>query len=196
MRKKMALVVMASSMAILLTGCAKSSDVDMLRQASTHKFNEIESTLNMFRDKIVDLQKDFENVRVIAGIKSTPEVTSDELKFSSIKVEGIDATVEENTAVVKSNSEINVLVDVMNVSDKDLSQYICQAYITYYNGENYLNRYSLDTRFDVSPKSIRKEITFKNIPTKDSSVRHVLTIVLKDIYSNEVNTFTKEIKIS
>lgn len=181
--------------ASLFTGCGTVSDDEFnaLKGAAGERFDFLESQIKICRDKIIDLQTELENVRIISGIKSTPLVSSEELKFSSIRVAAINAKDFEESVVVPADSTFNVVVDTINVSEKELAQYICQGYLTYYSGENYLDRQVTDVRFDIMPKSVRKNISLDGFESKGADVKHVLTIVLKDIYSNEIVKFEKEI---
>lgn len=181
--------------ASLFTGCSAVSDDEFnaLKGAAGERFDFLESQLKICRDKIIDLQTELENVRILSGVKNNPLVTENELKFTSIRVAATNGVVFEESVKVPANSKFNVIVDTINVSEKELAQYVCQAYLTCYSGENYLDRQALDVRFDIMAKSVRKNISLNGFETKDANVKHILTVVLKDIYSNEIVKFEKEI---
>lgn len=181
--------------ASLFTGCStvSSDEFNSLKGAAAERFDFLESQLKICRDKIIDLQTELENVRILSGVKNNPLVSSEELKFSSIRVAAVNGIMFEESVKVPANSKFNVIVDTINVSEKELAQYVCQGYVTYYSGENYLDRQVSDVRFDIMPKSVRKNISLDGFESKGADVKHVLTVVLKDIYSNEIVKFEKEI---
>ena len=144
----------------------------------------------------MDLESELNNVKVVAGLKTQAEVSSEDVKFSSIKVKGPNVTIgEEDAIIVPANSKFNIVASIINASEKDLNQFSCQVHVSYFNGETYLNRSMSEKRFDIAAKSTHDNIEFTEFETKDSSIRHVVTVILKDLYGNEIMKFEKELQV-
>ena len=67
--------------------------------------------------------------------------------------------------------------------------------MTYNRNGQYYDRHLVDTRFDVLPKSVRKQIEFKDIPVMDANTEHILTIVIKDVKGSTITSFEKTIHV-
>lgn len=195
-KRLLALTICIAGTSALFTGCSLgSSDYDSLKAATGARFAEHDSMFQIYKDKILELESEINNLKVISGLKLEPEVNDEDLKFSSIKIESEDAGVSEDTAVINANSTFNVNVSLINASSLELNQYVCQAFLSYYEGDNYLNRYMSEERFNLAPKSTLGDIRFNQLESKGSNIKHVLTIVLKDLYGNEITRFEKELVV-
>lgn len=195
-KRLLALTICIAGTSTLFTGCSVGSNkYDSLKAATGARFAEHDSMFQIYKDKILELEAEINNLKIISGLKLEPEITSENLKFSSIKIEAENAGVSEDTAVINANSTFNVNISLINASSLELNQYVCQAFLSYYEGENYLNRYMSEERFNLAPKSTLVDVKFNNLESKGSNIKHVLTIVLKDLYGNEITRFEKELVI-
>lgn len=193
MKKKFLLLLLPIS-ALFMTGC--SSDEESFEDKVIRKFTYVDSAQKQLEATVEDLTAQIKILKNEVGISDRANFTDKEINFSSIKVLANGAETNSNGDVrISGNTEFKVSVDVLNTTKENISQLICQMYVTYTKDGAYLDRHLLDTRFDVLPASVRKQIEFSNIPAKGSDVDHELTIILKDATGNEITRFTKKIAI-
>ncbi len=88
---------------------------------------------------------------------------------------------------------MDVLVDIVNTTDKNLSDMVCQLYVVYEENGKMIDRHFVDARFDVLSKSTRRDLKFEKIPVKSPNIKHTLKIELKDKKGNVISSFSKEI---
>lgn len=193
MRKKILLLLLPMS-AFFLVGC--SSKEESFEDKVIRKFTYVDSSQKQLEATVEDLAAQVKILKSEIGLTDVSRFTNKEINFASIKVlaEGAE-TNDKGDIRIAGNTEFNVNVDVLNTTNENLSQLICQMYVTYSKDGTYLDRHLLDTRFDVLPASVRKQIEFKGIPAKGSDVDHELTVILKDVSGNEITRFTKKIYV-
>lgn len=192
MKRKVLLMICMISI-LPLVGCTKKKE--SFEDKVIRKFTYVDSAQKQLEATVEDLTSQVKMLRAELGISSTPAYTDNEINFSSIKIAAKSVANENNTIVLKENSEFNLKVDIMNSTDENLSQLTCQTYVTYKRNGQYYDRHLLDAKFDVLPKSVRKQIEFKSIPTKESDVEHLLTIIIKDLNGNTITTFEKKLTV-
>ena len=192
MKKRLLLLLPMS--AFFLVGC--SSTEESFEDKVIRKFTYVDSSQKQLEATVEDLAAQVKILKSEIGLTDISRFTNKEINFSSIKVlaEGAE-TNSKGEIRISGNTEFKVNVDVLNTTNENLSQLICQMYVTYTKDGTYLDRYLLDTRFDILPASVRKQIEFKNIPVKGSDVDHELTVILKDINGNEITRFVKKIYV-
>lgn len=192
MKKRLLLLLPMS--AFFLVGC--SSTEESFEDKVIRKFTYVDSSQKQLEATVEDLAAQVKILKSEIGLTDISRFTNKEINFSSIKVlaEGAETNSKDEIRI-SGNTEFKVNVDVLNTTNENLSQLICQMYVTYTKDGTYLDRYLLDTRFDILPASVRKQIEFKNIPVKGSDVDHELTVILKDINGNEITRFVKKIYV-
>lgn len=192
MKRKLLLVIFTIG-ALSLVGC--SSQEESFEDKVVRKFTYVDSAQKQLEAAVEDLTSQVSLLRTELGISSTSKYTDKDINFSSIKVAAKSVTNAGDTIVLDADSEFNLKIDVMNSTDENLSQLTCQAYLTYNLNGQYYDRHLVDTRFDVLPKSVRKQIEFKSIPTKGSNIEHILTVIIKDLNGNAISTFEKKLTV-
>lgn len=192
MKRKLLLVIFTIG-ALSLVGC--SGQEESFEDKVVRKFTYVDSAQKQLEAAVEDLTSQVSLLRTELGISSTSKYTDKDINFSSIKVAAKSVTNAGDTIVLDADSEFNLKIDVMNSTDENLSQLTCQAYLTYNLNGQYYDRHLVDTRFDVLPKSVRKQIEFKSIPTKGSNIEHILTVIIKDLNGNAISTFEKKLTV-
>lgn len=192
MKKKILLILLVVA-SFSLVGCGKKEE--SFEDKVVRKFTYVDSAQKETDAKIEDLLSQVDILKREVGISDTPKFTDEEINFSSIKVAAKSAKEFEDSVTLAPNSEFNLSIDVMNTTEENLSQLIVQAYVTYKLDGKYFDRHLVDTRFDVLPKSVRKEIKFEGIPTKGANYEHILTVIIKDVNGNAITTFNKKINV-
>ena len=191
MSRKILLVLLGLSI-FSLTGCTEKEE--SFESKVARKFTYVDSANNELAARVEDLEKQLENIKSQVGITDTPSFTEKEINFSSIKVIAKDAIGSKSGNVkVPANTKFNLKMDIMNTTEENISQLTAQAYVTYSENGLYKDRYLVDTRFDVLPTSVRKNIEFKDIPVMGANIEHTLTVIIKDIKGNEITRFEKKI---
>lgn len=141
------------------------------------------------QQKVSDLQKDVDLIKANLGT-STVKIKPDDLIFSSIRACSKQITQKNNVQYLNHDSKFDLKIDITNSSTVDINQYVCQAIIQYEaNGET-INVYQNETTFNVLPKTVRKDITISNVPVKSASIKHKLTIRIKDNLGNTIKTYS------
>lgn len=191
MNKKTLLTVLVLSSS-LFVGCTKEESFE---DKVIRKFTYVDSAQSKLEAQVEDMAAQIELIKDAVGYNEKPKFTDEDLNFSSIKVLAKDAITEKGQVAVNANSEFNLNIDVINTTEENISQYIVQAYLTYNRDGQYYDRYLVDTRFDVLPKSVRKKIEFKDIPVLGKETEHILTVIIKDLKGNAISTFEKQIFI-
>lgn len=192
MKRKVLLMICMISI-LPLVGCSKNQE--SFKDKVIRKFTYVDSSQKQLEAAVEDLAAQVSMLRDEVGVSYTPQYTEDDINFSSIKVAATSATIKDDFVVLPQNSDFNLILDVMNSTDENLSQLICQTYVTYKLNGQYYDRHLLDTRFDILPKSVRKQIKFESIPTKASNIEHILTVIIKDLNGNAITTFEKKLII-
>lgn len=192
MKRKLLLMIFTIG-ALSLVGC--SSQEESFEDKVVRKFTYVDSAQKQLEAAVEDLTSQVSLLRTELGISSTSKYTDKDINFSSIIIAAKSVTNAGDTVVLDADSEFNLKIDVMNSTDENLSQLTCQAYLTYNLNGQFYDRHLVDTRFDVLPKSVRKQIEFKSIPTKGSNIEHVLTVIIKDLNGNAISTFEKKLTV-
>lgn len=191
MNKKTLLLFLALSSSMFV-GCTKEESFE---DKVVRKFTYVDSAQKKLEAQVEDLTAQIELVKSAVGYDEKPKFTDKDLNFSSIKVIAKEAQTEKGEVAVNPNSEFDLSIDIINTTDENISQYIVQCYLTYNKDGQFYDRYLVDTRFDVLPKSVRKKIEFKDIPVLGKETEHLLTIIIKDLKGNAISTFDKKIYI-
>lgn len=191
MNKKTLLLFLALSSSMFV-GCTKEESFE---DKVVRKFTYVDSAQKKLEAQVEDLAAQIELVKSAVGYDEKPKFTDKDLNFASIKVIAKEAQTEKGEVAVNPNSEFDLSIDIINTTDENISQYIVQCYLTYNKDGQYYDRYLVDTRFDVLPKSVRKKIEFKDIPVLGKETEHLLTIIIKDLKGNAISTFDKKIYI-
>lgn len=187
----LALLIMSS---ISLVGC--TSNEESFESKVARKFTYVDSAQSKLEAQIEDMAAQIEILKREIGLTDTAKFTEKDINFSSVKVKAKDAKgSEDGDVLVKANDKFDLSIDIMNTTEENLSQMIVQAYLTYSKDGQYYDRHLVDTRFDVLPKSVRKNIEFREIPTKDANMEHKLTIIIKDVKGSTITTFEKKIYV-
>ena len=189
-KKTLATLLIFSS--ALLIGCGQEESFE---DKVKRKFTYVDAAQNKLEAQVQDIASQIEILKSEIGLDNTTKFTEKDINFSSIKLVAKEVQSSNGDVILPSNSEFNLNIDIMNATDENLSQMIVQAYLTYNKDGKYYDRYLVDTRFDVLPKSVRKQIEFKDIPVKNSNMEHILTIVIKDVKGNVITTFEKTLNI-
>lgn len=191
MKKKtlIAFLILSSALSV---GCSKEESFE---DKVVRKFTYVDSAQKKLEAQVEDMVAQIELVKSAVGYNEKPKFTDKDLNFSSIKVLAKEALTEKGEVALKPNSEFDLSIDVINTTSENISQYIVQCYLTYNRDGQYYDRYLLDTRFDVLPKSVRKKIEFKDIPLLGEETEHLLTLKIKDLKGNEIASFEKKIYI-
>lgn len=189
-KKRLVAFLMLS--ASLFVGCSKEESFE---DKVIRKFTYVDSAQKKLEAQVEDMVAQLELVKNAVGYNEKPKFTSEDLNFSSVKVLAKEALTEKGEVALRPNTEFDLSIDVINTTDENISQYIVQCYLTYNQNGTYYDRYLLDTRFDVLPKSVRKKIEFKDIPVLGGDTEHILTLIIKDLKGNEITSFEKQIYI-
>ena len=191
--KRKVLVMICIISTLPLVGCTGKKE--SFNEKVIRKFTNVDSAHKQLEATVEDLASQVNLLRAELGISSTAKYTDKDINFSSIKIAAPSVAYEKNTIILKENSEFNLNIDIMNSTDENLSQLTCQAYVTYKLNGQYYDRHLLDTKFDVLPKSVRKQLEFKSIPTKANNIEHILTVIIKDFNGNAITTFEKTLTV-
>lgn len=193
MKKRIILALLIIS-SISLVGC--TSNEESFESKVARKFTYVDSAQSKLEAQIEDMAAQIEILKREIGLTDTAKFTEKDINFSSVKVKAKDAKgSEDGDVLVKANDKFDLSIDIMNTTEENLSQMIVQAYLTYSKDGQYYDRHLVDTRFDVLPKSVRKNIEFREIPTKDANMEHKLTIIIKDVKGSTITTFEKKIYV-
>lgn len=192
MKRKLLLMILAVG-TLSLVGC--SNKEESFEDKVIRKFTYVDSAQKQLEATVEDLTTQVNLLRSELGISSTAKYSEKDINFSSIKIAAKSVANTGNSVVLDADSEFNLKIDIMNSTDENLSQLTCQAYVTYNLNGQYYDRHLVDTRFDVLPKSVRKQIEFKSIPTKGSDIEHILTVIIKDLSGNAISTFEKKLNV-
>lgn len=192
MKKKIILTLIAIS-CISLVGCTNKEE--SFEDKVIRKFTYVDSAQSKLEAKVEDMEAQIEILKKEVGLSDTAKFTEKDINFSSVKVQAKEAKSSEGEVLLPANSNFNLSIDVMNTTEENLSQMIVQAYLTYNRNGQYYDRHLVDTRFDVLPKSVRKQIEFKDIPVMDANTEHILTIVIKDVKGSTITSFEKTIHV-
>lgn len=191
MKRKILLAFLTLTM-FSFVGCSKEESFE---DKVVRKFTYVDSAQRQLEATVEDLASQVAILRSEIGISDVSKYKEDDINFSSIKVSGPSAVSAGGSAILKADDKFNLSIDVLNSTDENISQFICQAYLTYKMNGEYYDRHLVDTRFDILPKSVRKQIEFKDIPTKGVDVEHVLTVIIKDVNGNEITKFEKKLNV-
>ena len=190
--KKYLLACLTTICALAMVGCGSKEEVtfeDKVKQ----KFEITDTTISELSALVEDLQAQVNILKDITGASTSIEFKKDDVNFDSVRVASTKIKKFENSVAVLANSEMDVLVDIVNTTDKNLSDMVCQLYVVYEENGKMIDRHFVDARFDVLSKSTRRDLKFEKIPVKSPNIKHTLKIELKDKKGNVISSFSKEI---
>ena len=190
--KKYLLACLTTICALSMVGCGSKEEVtfeDKVKQ----KFEITDTTISELSALVEDLQAQVNILKDITGASTSIEFKKDDVNLDSVRVASTKIKKFENSVAVLANSEMDVLVDIVNTTDKNLSDMVCQLYVVYEENGKMIDRHFVDARFDVLSKSTRRDLKFEKIPVKSPNIKHTLKIELKDKKGNVISSFIKEI---
>lgn len=192
-KKRMLMLISSIGLSLFLIGCGEKEV--SFEDNTTSKLNSLRSTTLTLQNQVSELQKQVDSLKQSSNMDADNTITKDNVKFSSIKLETLKGIKDNGVVTVGENLKINLKIDILNASEKDLNQYDCQIYMKYMSGENTVDIYQDNVIFDAQSKYLKKDIQFKDIQIRGTNVKHVLTINIKDRFGNVITTYEKELKV-
>lgn len=189
------------SSSICLSGCTpkilNTSKKPSFEETTSSQIYSLKDQVEKQSIAINDLQDKVKALQSKTNTNAENSLTADQIQFTSIMaVSPLAKYQDKDTPYLKENSKINLNVTVMNLTDKNLSGYYCQAVLKYYgNSNNLIGVYQKNFYFDMFAKTPNSDITFKDVPIKSKTSKHVLILNIKDSSGNTIASYSTNLNL-